>query len=120
MKGEEQLILSILSKLGPEYFVFVSYFQASKLTQGKWKMPPLNDFIVELTQEKSKLVQMGAIKFSKNQALAATNSPKSNGKDKEKGTGKFLESKKERFAQSSENSSKPKGKNNKKEITLFS
>jgi hypothetical protein len=44
-KGEEQLILSILSKLGPKYFVFVSSFQASKLTQEKWKMPPLNDFI---------------------------------------------------------------------------
>jgi hypothetical protein len=50
MKEEEQLILSILSKLGPVYFVFVSSFQASKLTQEKWKMPPLNDFIVELTQ----------------------------------------------------------------------
>jgi hypothetical protein len=44
-KEEEQLILSILSKLGPEYFVFVSSFQASKLTQEKWKMPPLNYLI---------------------------------------------------------------------------
>jgi hypothetical protein len=61
MKEEEQLILSILSKSGPEYSVFVSSFQASKLTQEKWKMPPLNDFIAELTQEKAKLVQMGAI-----------------------------------------------------------
>jgi hypothetical protein len=49
-KEEEQLIISILSKLGPEYFVFVLSFQASKLTQEKWKMPLLNDFIVELTQ----------------------------------------------------------------------
>jgi hypothetical protein len=72
------------SKLGPEYFVFVSSFQASKLTQEKWKMPPLNDLISELTQEKDKLVQMGAIKHSKNQALAATDAPKSSGKDKEK------------------------------------
>ena len=31
-KEEDQLILSILSKLGPEYSVFVSSFQASKLT----------------------------------------------------------------------------------------
>jgi hypothetical protein len=82
-------------------------------------MPPLNDFIVELTQEKAKLVQMGAIKCSKNQSLAATNAPKSSGKDKKKGTGKFPESKKERSTQSSDNSSKPKGKK-KKEITLFS
>jgi hypothetical protein len=106
-------------KLGPEYFVFVSSFQASKLTQEKWKMPPLNDFIVELTQEQAKLFQMGAIKHSKNQALAATNAPKSSGKDKKKGTGKFPKLKKERSAKSSDNSSKPKGKK-KKERTLFS
>jgi hypothetical protein len=118
-KEEEQLILSILSKLSPEYPIFVSSFQASKLTQEKWKMPPLNDFIVELTQEKSNLVQMGAIKHSKNQSLAATNAPKSNGKDKKKGTGKFPESKKERSTQSSDKYSEPKGKKN-KERTLFS
>jgi hypothetical protein len=97
----------------------VSSFQASKLTQEKWKMPPLNDFIETLTQEKYKLVQMGAIKHSKNQALVATDAPKSSGKDKEKGMGKFPESKKERFTQYSENPSKPKGKKKKKEITLF-
>jgi hypothetical protein len=49
-KGEEQLILSILLKVGPEYSVFVSSFQASKMTQEKWKMPPLNDFIAALSQ----------------------------------------------------------------------
>jgi 3-dehydroquinate synthase class II len=62
----------------------VSSFQASKLTQEKWKMTPLNDFIAELNQEKDKLVQMGAIKRSKNQALAAIDAPKSSGKDKKK------------------------------------
>ena len=81
-------------------------------------MPPLNDFIAALTQEKYNLFQMGSIKHSKNQALAATNAPKSSGKDKERGTGKFPESKKERFTQYLENSFKPKGKKNKKEITL--
>jgi hypothetical protein len=118
-KEEEQLILSILSKLGPEYSVFVSSFQASKLTQEKWKMPPLNDFIAALTQDKSKLFQMGAIKCSKNQALAATDAPKSSGKDKKKGTGKVPELK-QRFTQSLENSSEPKGKKKNKERTLFS
>jgi hypothetical protein len=120
MKGEEQLILSILSKLGPKYFVFVLNFQSSKLTREKWKMLPLNDFIAEFNQEKSNLVPMGVIKHSKNQALAPTDAPKSSGKDKEKGMGKFPESKKERFAQSSENSSEPKGKKKKKERTLCS
>ena len=98
----------------------MSSFQASKLTQEKWKITPLNDFIAALTQEKAKLVQMGSIKRSKNQALAATTAPKSSGKDKKKGTGKFHESKKERFSQSSENSSEPKGKKKKKERTLCS
>jgi hypothetical protein len=81
-------------------------------------MPPLNDFIVGLTQENDNLVQMGSIKCSKNQSLAATDAPKSSGKDKQKGKGKFFESKKERSSQYSENSSEPKGMNN-KEITLF-
>jgi hypothetical protein len=80
-------------------------------------MPPLNDFITALTQEKAKLFQMGAIKHSKNQSLAATDAPKRSGKDKQKGKGKFPESKKERSSQSSENSSEPKGKKN-KERTL--
>eukprot|EP00253_Pinus_taeda_P029701 PITA_29701 len=115
-KEEDQLILSILSKLGLEYSVFVSSFQASKLTQEKWKMPPLNDFIEAFTQEQANLFQMGAIKHSKNQALAATDAPKSSGRDKQKGKGKFNESKKERLIQSSKRSSLPKGKK-KKEIT---
>jgi hypothetical protein len=80
-------------------------------------MPPLNDFIAELTQEKAKLFQMGSINHSKNQALVAIDAPKRSGKDKQKGKGKFLESKKERSSQSSKNSSEPKG-NNKKERTL--
>jgi hypothetical protein len=117
---KEQLILSILSKLGPEYSVFVLSFQASKLTQEKWKMPPLNDFIAELTQYKANLVQMGAINHSKNQALAATDAPNSSEKDKKKGIGKFPDSKKERFTQYSENSSEPKGNKNKKERKLCS
>jgi hypothetical protein len=116
-KKEYHLILSILLKLGPEYSVFVSSFQASKLTQETWKIPPLNDLIVSLTQEKYNLVQIGAIKNSKNQALVATDAPKSSGKDKKKGKGKFPESKKERSSQSSDNSSEPKVKK-KKEITL--
>lgn len=82
-------------------------------------MPPLNDFIEAFTQEKSNLVQMGSIKRSKNQALAATDAPKSSGRDKKKGKGKFNELKKERPIQSSESSSLPKGKK-KKEITLCS
>ena len=50
-KKDEQLILSILSKLGPDYSIFVSSFHASKLTTSKWKMPSLDDFIEAITQE---------------------------------------------------------------------
>ena len=64
-------------------------------------MPPLNDFIATLTQEQAKLVQIGAIKRSMNQTLAAIDAPKSSGRDKQKGKGKFNESKKERPVQSS-------------------
>eukprot|EP00253_Pinus_taeda_P035997 PITA_35997 len=60
---------------------------------------------------------MGAIKRSKNQALASTDAPKSSGRDKQKGKGKFNESEKERPVQSLESSSLPKGKK-KKERTL--
>jgi hypothetical protein len=51
VKKYEQLMLSILSKLGPDYLVFVSLLHASKLTTLKWKMPSLDDFIEALNQE---------------------------------------------------------------------
>ena len=63
-KEDYQLILSILSKLGADYSVFVSTFHAGKLTISGWKMPTLNDFIESLTSEHDKLVQMGIIRSS--------------------------------------------------------
>ena len=45
----DHLILSILSKLGPEYSVYVSTFHSSKLTTRNWKMPALADFMEYLT-----------------------------------------------------------------------
>lgn len=51
-KKDSQLILSILSKLGPNYSVFVSTFYATKSVLGtSFKMPSLDDFAKELTQE---------------------------------------------------------------------
>ena len=44
-KKDEQLVLAILSKLGPNYSVFVSTFHATKLTFQNWKMPSLVDFM---------------------------------------------------------------------------
>ena len=38
-KKYDPLIFSILSKLGPEYSIYVSTFHSSKLTTRNWKMP---------------------------------------------------------------------------------
>ena len=71
-KEDDHLILSILSKIGLDYSVFVSTFHTGNLTTPNWKMSTLNAFIVSLTIEHDKLVQMGIIKSSKDQALFAS------------------------------------------------
>ena len=84
-KKDEQLVLAILSKLGPDYSVFVSTFHATKLTSQSWKMPKLVEFMESLTQEQDKLVTMGTIKPSKDQYLVAGDSRvDSKGKKKNK------------------------------------
>ena len=50
-KKDDHLILSILSKLAPEYSIYVSTFHSNKLTTRNWKMPVLVDFMEYLTQE---------------------------------------------------------------------
>ena len=82
------MVLSILSKLGPEYFVFVSMFHSVRLTSGKnWTMPTLDAFIQSLSREQDKLMSMGKIKGSKAHALAVhdgSHNPKQRSKDKGK------------------------------------
>ena len=63
--------MAILSKLGPDYSVFVSTFHATKLTTRAWKIPSLADFMESLTQEQDKLVMMGTVKPSKDQDLVS-------------------------------------------------
>jgi hypothetical protein len=54
---ENQIILTILAKLGPEYVVYVSNFHSSRCLFGtNWKIPTLARFIESLTQEKTKLI----------------------------------------------------------------
>ena len=60
-KEDDQLILSILSKLGLDYSVFVSTFQATRLAVPKWKMLSLNSFLDSLTKEQDKLIHMGVL-----------------------------------------------------------
>jgi hypothetical protein len=67
---ENQLILTILAKLGPEYAVYVSNFHSGRCLFGtNWKMPMLARFIKYLTQEKTKLIHMGLMKYLKAHAL---------------------------------------------------
>jgi hypothetical protein len=48
---EKQMVLIILSKLGPELSVFVSKFHTVRFTsRATWKMPSLEDFIESLTR----------------------------------------------------------------------
>jgi hypothetical protein len=64
------MVLTILSKLGPEYSVFVSTFYSIRFASGAtWKIPSLEDFIESLTQEQNKLINMGKIKGQKAHAL---------------------------------------------------
>ena len=79
-KEDDQLILSIISKLGIDYSVFVSTFYIGKLTTQNWNMSTINAFIESLTIEHDKLVQMGIIRSSKDKALFASGPKYSKGK----------------------------------------
>jgi hypothetical protein len=89
-KEEKQMVLAILSKIGPQYSVFVSTFHSVRFTSGAtWKMPSLEDFIESMTQEQNKLINMGKIKGPKVHALTVQygsghQSQKSKDKDKRK------------------------------------
>ena len=64
----------MLSKLGPNYSVFVSTFHATKLTAQAWKIPKLAEFMETLAHEQDTLVMMGTIKPSKDQDLVVGDS----------------------------------------------
>ena len=83
-KEDDQLILSIFSKLGVEYLVFVSTFHSMKLSTPNWKMPTLNSFIESLTQEHDKLIQMGIIRSSRDKSLVLGGPNIENDKGKQK------------------------------------
>jgi hypothetical protein len=69
-KEEKQMVLTIFFKIGPKLFVFISTFHTIIFNIGAtWKMPSLEDFIESLTQEKTKLINIGAIKGPREHAL---------------------------------------------------
>jgi hypothetical protein len=62
LKEEKQMVLTILSNLGPELSVFVSTFHSIRFSSGAtWNMPSLEDFIESLTQEQTKIINMGTL-----------------------------------------------------------
>jgi hypothetical protein len=70
LKEEKQMVLTILSKLDPEFSVFISTFHTIIFSSGAtWNMPSLEDFIEPLTQEQTKLINMGTIKGPRVHAL---------------------------------------------------
>ena len=81
-KEDDQLILFILSKLVAYYSVFVSTFHYVKLSTPNWNIPTLKSFIESLTQEHDKLIQMGIIRSSRDQALVAGGPKVTNDKGK--------------------------------------
>jgi hypothetical protein len=69
-KEEKQMVLAIPSKLIPQLSIFVSTFHSFRFTSGAtWKIPSLEDFIESLTQEKTKLINMGTIKAQRRMHL---------------------------------------------------
>jgi hypothetical protein len=69
-KPVDQLILTILAKLGLEYVVYVSTFHSERYLMGtNWKMHTMHQFIDSLTHEQKKFIQMFLIKDPKAHAL---------------------------------------------------
>ena len=83
-KDEDQLILSIITKINVDYSVFVSTFQIVRLTTPNWNMPTLNSFIQSLISENDKLIQMGIIRSSKDLPLVARGDKVANDKEKQR------------------------------------
>ena len=81
----DNIILSILSKLGLECSVFFSTFHSSNLTSSNWRMHVLAEVMNSLTQEQENLVEMGTIKSAKDKSLVGgvSNQYKGNNKFKD-------------------------------------
>jgi hypothetical protein len=110
-KEEKQMVLTILSKLGPEFSVSVSTFHYVRFTSvATWKMPSFEDFIESLTQEQTNLINMGKIKGPKVHALTVEDGShqyqKSKYKDKRKA---HAHPKKEEYTKPFTDASRSKG-----------
>jgi hypothetical protein len=74
-KKDEQIVFLILTKLGPEYFVYTSSFHTTRLAMAStWKMPSLDDFMESLIHEKTNLIQIAALNNSNPHVLTTKGS----------------------------------------------
>ena len=110
------MVLTILSKIGPEFFVFMSIFYSDRFTSGAtWKIPSLEDFIESLTQEKTKLIIMGKMKVPKAHALIVQDGSHKYHKSKYKDKMKYYaHPKKERYSKPFTDASGSKGEKGRK------
>ena len=83
-RKDEKNVLSILSKLNSEYSIFVSIFHSKWKGFPYWKISSLDSFSDSLIKEQDKLMRMGVLKTSKDQALLVSNSFKAQEKRKSK------------------------------------
>ncbi len=82
-KRDDQIILSILSRLGSDYYVYVSTFCATKVAiWTTWNVASLDQFLSSLTHEKCILVLMGTLKASNAHALATEDGSKTDNNSK--------------------------------------
>jgi hypothetical protein len=108
---QKQMVLTILSKLGPKFFVFISTFHSVKFASGATlNMPSLEEFIKSLTQEQTKLINMGKIKGPKAHSLIVQNGSHQYHKSKDKYKRKYhANPKKEGYSKPFTNASRSKG-----------
>jgi hypothetical protein len=115
-KEEKQMVLTILSKLHPKLSVLISTFHTVRFTSGAtWKMPSLEDFIESLTQEQTKLINMGTIKGPRVHALTMHDGSHKYHKSKDKYKRKsHAHMKKEGYTKPFTNASRSKGEKGRK------
>jgi hypothetical protein len=113
---EKQMVLTILSNIGIEFSIFVYTFHTVRFASGAtWKMPSLEDFIESLTQEQTKLINMGIIKGKKAHALIVNDGSHKYQKSKDKYKQKsHAHPKKEGYTKPFIDASRSKGKKGRK------
>jgi hypothetical protein len=114
---EKQLSLKIFTKLGLEYVVYVSNFHSGRCLFGtNWKISTLAQFIESLTQEQTKLIQMGLMKDPKAHAVTMHYGKGSYNQKSKKKRKELLhpESKKEEYSKPFKDSSGSKDSSNSK------